>query len=78
MGFVGKRTEPIRAARLIVAAIGFIHFEIHGVGGDESKESAVVIQADGAEHAPRDDVSKTRELLEHVLQVVVGDRHVPE
>jgi sterol desaturase/sphingolipid hydroxylase (fatty acid hydroxylase superfamily) len=77
VGFVGKRTEPVRAADLIVTAVGIIDFEVHGVGGNKPKKSSIVIQADGAEHAPRNDMPETGELLEHVLQIVVGDSHRP-
>ena len=74
--FVGEGTESIHVARLVVAAVRGVHFEIQSVAGDESEDPLVHEYKPMPPNMRRGATRpEARELLEHVLQEFVGDGH---
>ncbi len=68
-------SKSLHAASFVFGAVGVVHLEVQLIPEDQSEEQSATVDAGAAEHPARRQTSHARELLEHVRQVLLTDRH---
>jgi len=72
---VRKGLERAHARRFVVGTVGVVNFEIEDVVCNHSEKQALKVEPRAAEHPSRLDRPQAFELIDHICEIFVTDRH---